>query len=189
MHCRTKSARIANRITLTILCTRFFAENLHLSQVKGSSTQIHTIHYYIEETYPILKHWWGVYAILLLCWGKRCHITLLSYTREKYLAEVYFSSIHCCTQSYHIAEVNPILFHCWVIPNFIALMSYTESQHIVVVHPVLILCWAVPNLITLLSQILSYHIAELFPILEHCWRICCLLTLLRCFQSWNLADV
>ena len=44
-----------------------FAENLNLFQVKGSDTQIHTIHYYVEEIYPILIHWWGVYAILLIC--------------------------------------------------------------------------------------------------------------------------
>ena len=44
-----------------------FAENLNSSQGRGSGTQIHTIHYYTEETYPILIHWWGVYAILLLC--------------------------------------------------------------------------------------------------------------------------
>ena len=44
-----------------------FAENLNLSQVKGRSTQMDTIHYYIEEIYPILMRCWGVYAILLLC--------------------------------------------------------------------------------------------------------------------------
>ena len=44
-----------------------FAQNLNLSQLKGSSTQIQIIQYYIEEIYSILIHWWGVYAILLLC--------------------------------------------------------------------------------------------------------------------------
>ena len=37
-----------------------FADNLNLSQVKRSSTQIHIIHYYIEEIYSILIHWWGM---------------------------------------------------------------------------------------------------------------------------------
>ena len=41
-----------------------FAENLNLSQVKGSGKQIHPILYYIEEIYPILIHGWGVYTIL-----------------------------------------------------------------------------------------------------------------------------
>ena len=44
-----------------------FAQNLNLSQGRGSGTHIHTIHYYTEEIYPILIHWWGVYAILLFC--------------------------------------------------------------------------------------------------------------------------
>ena len=44
-----------------------FAGNLKLSQVEGSDTQIHSIHYYIKEINPILIHCWGVYAILLLC--------------------------------------------------------------------------------------------------------------------------
>ena len=44
-----------------------FAENLKLSQVTGSDTEIHTIYYYFGEIYPILIHWWGVYAILSVC--------------------------------------------------------------------------------------------------------------------------
>ena len=44
-----------------------FAESLDLSQVNNSVTQIHNKHYYIAETLPVLKHWWGVYAVLLLC--------------------------------------------------------------------------------------------------------------------------
>ena len=34
-----------------------FTENLNLSQLKGSSTQIHIIHYYIEEMNSILIPW------------------------------------------------------------------------------------------------------------------------------------
>ena len=44
-----------------------FVENLNLSQVKGLSTQMYTIHYVIEEKYPLLMRCWGVYAILLHC--------------------------------------------------------------------------------------------------------------------------
>ena len=82
-----------------------FAKNLNLSQFKGSRTQIQIIRYYIEEIYSILIHWWGVYAILLLCWGKRCFLTLLSYTQHQYVAEVYSTSIHC-----------------WAVPNLNTLL-------------------------------------------------------------------
>ena len=58
------------------------AESLNLSQVKDSDIQFHTIHYYIAEIYPVSLHWWGVYAILLLCWGLRWLNTLLSYTQQ-----------------------------------------------------------------------------------------------------------
>ena len=44
-----------------------FAESLNLSQDKDSDTQIHTIHYFVAEIYPVLQHWWRVHAILLLC--------------------------------------------------------------------------------------------------------------------------
>ena len=41
-----------------------FAGSSNLSQSKDSDTQMHTIPYYIAEKYPVLMHWWGVYAIL-----------------------------------------------------------------------------------------------------------------------------
>ena len=41
------------------------------------------------------KHWWVVYAILLLCLITACFITLLSYT-----------------QYFYIADLCPILTHC-----------------------------------------------------------------------------
>ena len=44
-----------------------FAESLNLSQDKDADTQIHTIHYFVVEIYPVSKHWWRVHAILLLC--------------------------------------------------------------------------------------------------------------------------
>ena len=58
------------------------AENLNLSQVKDSDIHFLTIQYYIAEIYPVSLHWWGVYAILVLCWGLRCLNTLLSYTQQ-----------------------------------------------------------------------------------------------------------
>ena len=44
-----------------------FAETKNLSQVNDSGTQILTIQNYIAEIYPVLKHWLGMYAVLLLC--------------------------------------------------------------------------------------------------------------------------
>ena len=70
-----------------------FAESLNLSQVKDLGTQIHTIHFYIAEIYPVLLHWRGVYATLLFCWGIRYIITLLSYTQQKYIVVVYSTLI------------------------------------------------------------------------------------------------
>ena len=34
-----------------------------------------------SEVYPVLIHWWVVYAILLLCWSTACFIRLLSFTQ------------------------------------------------------------------------------------------------------------
>ena len=59
-----------------------FTENLNLSQVENWATQIHWIHYYIAEIYPVSIHRWGVYPALLLPWGIRYLITLLSYTQN-----------------------------------------------------------------------------------------------------------
>ena len=52
-------------------------------------------------------------------------------------------------QQKHIAEVNPILLRSWVIPIFIALMSYTESLNIVELYPVLLRCRTAPYPITM----------------------------------------
>ena len=41
-----------------------FAESLNLSEVKDSGTQTETILYYIVAKNRVLRHWWGVYAIL-----------------------------------------------------------------------------------------------------------------------------
>ena len=106
-----------------------FAENFNLSQVKDSSTQIHSLHYYIAENIACLNTFVGSVRYLS---------TLLRYKLTHYSVELYPALIHYCgllyhsrlldyTQYQHIAEVNPILMHCLVISNFIALMSYTES--------------------------------------------------------------
>ena len=108
----------------------------------------------ITEIYPVLIHWWKVYAALLLCWSAACFITLLSFTQTFYNAELY-----------------PILTHCWGILYLITLLSNSHW---------LILCWAIPNPNTLLRYSLFYYIAEHFPIsrhtklyriLTHCWGI------------------
>ena len=65
-----------------------------------------TKYYYITEVYRILIHWFVVYAILLFCWSTACFITLLSYTEQFYIAELYL-----------------ILNHCWGIPYLITLQS------------------------------------------------------------------
>ena len=66
INCRTQSARIAHHNTITVLytlCTPFLPK---AQTYLNSGTQIHTMHYYIAGIYPVLMHWWGVYAILLL---------------------------------------------------------------------------------------------------------------------------
>ena len=136
-HCRTKSARIDHHNTLRnlcTLCTRFFAENLNLSQVMDSGPQMYTIYYYNEEINPVLIHWWRVCRSLFLCWATVCFTTLLSYS-----------------QSNHIAEINPVLLHSWAIPSFNTLLSYTQSQHILEVYPILIFCWVIPKFLVLMS--------------------------------------
>ena len=106
MSARSGSLRYHNALSNTISSDRtskyidglmhsVFAEYLNSSRGKDTSTQIHTIQYYIAEMYPVLIHWWGVYAILLLCWGTRCRVILLSYTQHYYIAEVSSTSIHC----------------------------------------------------------------------------------------------
>ena len=87
-----------------------FAKSLSLSQVENSGTQILTVQYYNAQIYPVLKHWWGMYAVLLLCWGIRHIITLLSYTQQWYIVVVYST-----------------LIHCWAIPNPNTLMRWIQS--------------------------------------------------------------
>ena len=85
--------------------------------------------FFITEAYPVLIHWWVVYAILLLCWSTACFIALLSSTQHFYNAELY-----------------PILILCWGIPYLITLLSNSQ---------ILIHCWAIPNPNKLLRYTLS----------------------------------
>ena len=82
-----------------------FAKSPNITKFNHSDTQMQTLYYYITEVYPVLKHWWVVYAILLLCWSTACVTNMLSYTQQFYIAEFY-----------------PILTHCLGIPNIIILL-------------------------------------------------------------------
>ena len=77
-----------------------FSDSLNSSQDKDSDAQTLTIHYFFAEICPVLIDCWRVHAILLLCRGIRCLITLLSYSQQKYIVVVYST-----------------LMHCWAIPN------------------------------------------------------------------------
>ena len=69
--------------------------------------------------YTVLRHWWIVYANLLLCWNTPCFITLLSETPTKTLswAKPNPNTLFRYTQLYYIAEVNLSSLHCQVISN------------------------------------------------------------------------
>ena len=73
----------------------------------------------ITVVYPVLIHWWVVDAILLLCWSTACFITLLSFTQQFYIAELYLILLHCRGIPYLITWLSnsQILIHCWAIPN------------------------------------------------------------------------
>ena len=74
-----KMVRIALPNKLTASYVRFLAESPHFFN-SNSGTQLHTVNYWITEAYLVLKHWWVVYAILLLCWSTACFNTLLGHT-------------------------------------------------------------------------------------------------------------
>ena len=136
--------------TITPGCTSWYIDGLihsvfagspTLSRIDDSDTQIQTLYYCITEVYPVLIHWWVVCAILLICWSTTCFITLLSFA-----------------QSFYIAQLNPILTHCWGIPYHNTLLRNPQ---------ILICCWPIPNPNTLLSFNLTQYIAEHFPISIH----------------------
>ena len=110
LHCETKSAMIAPPNTVTDSYTRFSPrEQPYLnSMTRTAKSKL----YYITDN-NLSTHWWVVYAIFLLCLKTACFITLLNYT-----------------QHFHIADLFPILTHCWdwwSIPYFVTLLSYTHS--------------------------------------------------------------
>ena len=111
-----------------------FAENLSLSQANDLGPQIHTTQYYIAELYPVLKRWWGVYAILIVCWGITCLITLLSYNQLFYFAEAYSASLVYCANS-----------------NLETLLTYSLFNNIADLHPFSLHWGAMAYLNTLLS--------------------------------------
>ena len=94
-----------------------FWQNQNISQVKDSDTQIRTMQYFIAEKYPVLLHWWIVYAFSLKpaslhFWAIPNFSTLLSYT-----------------QSCHIVEVYPTLKHCWAINCLRTLLNCGRSKY------------------------------------------------------------
>ena len=126
--------------------------------------------------FPILKHCWrihclfrllrcsqsqniaDVYLVFLHCWAIPNPKTSLMYF-------LYFYN----------AEMLAMLNYCRRIPWLFRLLRFSQSWNLVILH-----CWIVPNFLNLMSHTLSFYIAELFPILKHCWRILCLFRLLRC---------
>ena len=85
-------------------CTSWYTDGLihsvsagspTLSQFEDSDTQIQTHYFCITEAYHVLIHWLVVYAILIFCWSTACFITLLSFTQNFYIAELYPILTHC----------------------------------------------------------------------------------------------
>ena len=83
----------------------------------------HILPYYIAELFPILKNGWSLH----------CLIILLSYSPSKKNANVNVVLLHCCdianlrtlltyTLSCYMAELIPILKHCWPIPSHVLLL-------------------------------------------------------------------
>ena len=137
-----------------------FGESHNLSQVKESSAHKRTIRFFIEEENPVPIHWRVVYASLLLFWGKRWLITMLS-----------------CTQHFYIAEVHSTWIHCWAIPNSNKLLRYMESYKfaewfslffIDELYRISTHRWGMVSLITIqsFSQVLNIH--DIYPVYLYC---------------------
>ena len=107
---------------------------------------------------------WSDYSVI-------CYLNKLNLTCDrKLLPYIDINPSHIL--SYFIAELYPILTHCWGKSKTITLHRRT-----------------IPNLNTMLRYTLPCYNAELFPNMKHSSSIPCLITLLRCSQSWNIADV
>ena len=106
-----------------------FAGSPTLSQFDDSDTQIQTLSYCITEVYPVLIHWWVVYAILLLCWSPASFITLLSFTQRFHFPELYTILTRSLGWPYLITLLrnSQRLIHCWAIPNPHTLLRYSLS--------------------------------------------------------------
>ena len=83
----------------------------------------------------------------------------------------------------YIAELFPILWHCWGILYLITLLRCFISWNLADVYPDLLHCWAVPNLKILLMFSVCYYIAELYPIIVYCRTMVYLKTLLLVFAQ------
>ena len=142
IRCGTKSARMAHSSTMTDSYTRFLLKTQSflnfVTWTPKTFTWIITL-----PKYTVLKHWWIVYANLLLCWSTPCFITLLSET--------------------------PTKSHCWAIPNPNTLLRYSLSQYIAEQFPISIHAELYPMLkhAKILRYSLSLYIAEQFPISIH----------------------
>ena len=128
-------------------------ESPTLSHFNASDTQVHTFHYYITKVYPVLIHWWVVYAILLFCWSTCCPITLLS------LPNVLTMLSYTLIQKY--AELNPILTDYWGLPNLQTIVRFIITHYIAAQFPISIPSWAIPKSKTLLWYKSSSYNPEL----------------------------
>ena len=106
-----------------------FAGSPTLSQFDDSDTQIQTLYHITTGAYPALIHWWVVYGISLLCWSTACFITLLSFTQQFYIAELYPNLTHSWGRPYLITLVSKWqkLIHYWAIPNPKTILRYSLS--------------------------------------------------------------
>ena len=105
-----------------------------------------TLSYHMAENFPILKRCWFVACLFTLlrcsqCWNN-VDITLSDYidasfpscnTAEAYLLLLSCWAIHSLqtllisTLSFYLAELLPILKHCWGIPCLITLLTCCQS--------------------------------------------------------------
>ena len=110
IHSGTKSTQIAPSNTLMDSCTQFLPKKPFFTSVYWlwHPNSYHTKLYY--RSVPCLNTLVDSVRFFI----KACCITLLGFT-----------------QHFHIAELYPILSHCWGIPNNKTLLSYTLSYYIV----------------------------------------------------------
>ena len=99
IHCGTESVRIAPPNTMTESYTRFLPK-IQPYVIFSTRTPKSEQYSLTLPKYTVLKHWWVVYAIVLLCWSTRCFNTLFSYTQQFLFAEIYTVltdqwGIHC----------------------------------------------------------------------------------------------